>query len=452
MARRRPSPASFLLKLRELLTQEDPAVISWDDEGRITINDPGQLSSDVLIRYFRHNNFSSFQRQLNYFGYYKISGKGKLERCVYTNDGLGDGGLDAPPYEVDALLRLKRKSTRDGGAGTGRSRSVSRDLDEEEEQLQREQQREQAEGHHGGSHTTPQRHQMSQRQPKRAKTAHDDDEYIQIRDDEPSHAQRRRGTRRTEAIEAAAQQQRTAAALAALEQQLAREAQQQPAAEHRDTSDDAVDQQASTSSSSQQSFASRNTPHPPEEVPERVSFEPPPPPPRASSFYNSSPRGPHEQLLRRPSLRWLPSFDDLLGAQLAAVNSVDSLECDVSPRSTRMQRSASPLSDDLLLPTSLSRGVSYDHDFHVRVADVSSRFKANADGIDLVGRATPPPPQPPVFAPAPPRPDSPLAHARSVSDGSWSAPNSFLSTFPWPSHHAGGAGSVLPPMWATHVD
>mmetsp|Transcript_2784 Transcript_2784/g.9455 ORF Transcript_2784/g.9455 Transcript_2784/m.9455 type:complete len:327 (-) Transcript_2784:44-1024(-) len=120
-SKRRPAPASFLIKLRELLLAEDPQIISWDSLGRITISDPGKLSAEVLINYFRHNNFSSFQRQLNYFGYYKISGKGKLERCVYTNNALrheGDGapGVEAPPYEIDALLRLKRKSSREGPA------------------------------------------------------------------------------------------------------------------------------------------------------------------------------------------------------------------------------------------------------------------------------------------------------------------------------------------------
>lgn len=124
--KRRPSPASFLVKLQELLLAEDPAIISWDSLGRITISDPAKLSSEVLMNYFRHSNFSSFQRQLNYFGYYKISGKGKLERCVYTNNALrnlggGQPGIDAPPYATNALLRLKRKSSRDGAAAAAAS-------------------------------------------------------------------------------------------------------------------------------------------------------------------------------------------------------------------------------------------------------------------------------------------------------------------------------------------
>ena len=83
-AKRKTSPASFLLKLREVLAREDPAVISWDGDGKITIGDPKRLGDEVLTRYFRHGNFSSFQRQLNNFGFKKIEGKGKLTPCMYV--------------------------------------------------------------------------------------------------------------------------------------------------------------------------------------------------------------------------------------------------------------------------------------------------------------------------------------------------------------------------------
>ena len=43
-AKRKTSPASFLLKLREVLAREDPAVISWDGDGKITIGDPKRLA------------------------------------------------------------------------------------------------------------------------------------------------------------------------------------------------------------------------------------------------------------------------------------------------------------------------------------------------------------------------------------------------------------------------
>ena len=111
-----PDWPSFLLKLREVLAREDPAVISWDGDGRITIGDPKRLGDEVLARYFRHGNFSSFQRQLNYFGYYKVQGKGRLAACVYTNDALAAAEGGPPDLPVDALLALKRKSSREGAA------------------------------------------------------------------------------------------------------------------------------------------------------------------------------------------------------------------------------------------------------------------------------------------------------------------------------------------------
>uniref|UniRef100_A0A7S3JYV5 HSF-type DNA-binding domain-containing protein n=1 Tax=Aureoumbra lagunensis TaxID=44058 RepID=A0A7S3JYV5_9STRA len=119
-SRRKSEPASFLKNLRQIFNTEDPTIINWESDGKITISDPSRLSQEILGRYFRHNQFSSFQRQLNYFGYYKISGKGKLERCVYTNDALptnnnGEPGISAPPYPIDALLSLKRKSVNPSG-------------------------------------------------------------------------------------------------------------------------------------------------------------------------------------------------------------------------------------------------------------------------------------------------------------------------------------------------
>ena len=125
-AKRKTSPASFLLKLREVLAREDPAVISWDGDGRITIGDPKRLGDEVLARYFRHGNFSSFQRQLNYFGYYKVQGKGRLAACVYTNDALAAAEGGPPDLPVDALLALKRKSSREGAAAAAAAAAARR--------------------------------------------------------------------------------------------------------------------------------------------------------------------------------------------------------------------------------------------------------------------------------------------------------------------------------------
>jgi HSF-type DNA-binding len=54
--------------------------------GRIEVHSPHRLESDVLKKYFRHSKFASFQRQLNYFGFRKLAGKGKMAPCSYVND------------------------------------------------------------------------------------------------------------------------------------------------------------------------------------------------------------------------------------------------------------------------------------------------------------------------------------------------------------------------------
>lgn len=93
--------AEFLYQLTKMLSDDNSEIIEWVD-GRIKVHYPERLEGEVLHKYFRHSKFASFQRQLNYFGFRKIAGKGKMSPCSYVNESATS--------DIRSLLLIKRKT------------------------------------------------------------------------------------------------------------------------------------------------------------------------------------------------------------------------------------------------------------------------------------------------------------------------------------------------------
>ena len=86
----RPVPA-FLKFLYTMVNDQSQSIVTWAEEGKaFTINNLNTLPS-LLLRYFRHGKYSSFQRQLNMYGFKKWS-KAPGSKRTYTHPYFRQGG------------------------------------------------------------------------------------------------------------------------------------------------------------------------------------------------------------------------------------------------------------------------------------------------------------------------------------------------------------------------
>ena len=100
---------TFIAQLHAMLEAEDREVVGWTDNERgFKIRDVDRFRDTVLPRYYRHTKLASFQRQLNLYGFKKLS------------HGPDMGAYFHPLFtrgSSDALREVKRSAIRRSAVG-----------------------------------------------------------------------------------------------------------------------------------------------------------------------------------------------------------------------------------------------------------------------------------------------------------------------------------------------
>ena len=92
---KRGAPQAFPRKLFEILSEQPAEIISWNPSGlAFMIHDMPRFVSEVLQKYFAHQKFSSFQRQLNLYGYRRIEPGGDEPAGSYYHPSFRQDGED----------------------------------------------------------------------------------------------------------------------------------------------------------------------------------------------------------------------------------------------------------------------------------------------------------------------------------------------------------------------
>ncbi|KER22720.1 hypothetical protein T265_09239 [Opisthorchis viverrini] len=108
-----PAVPAFLTKLRLLVDDEDTKdIIYWDPSGNsFHISDGNRLAKEVLPLFFKHNNLSSFIRQLNMYGFRKVN---RIDPCPALKMDVEDMEFRHPFFvrqKPHLLSKIQRKPT-----------------------------------------------------------------------------------------------------------------------------------------------------------------------------------------------------------------------------------------------------------------------------------------------------------------------------------------------------
>ncbi|KAJ3123373.1 hypothetical protein HK100_011634 [Physocladia obscura] len=117
--------SAFINKLYTMLEEADQTLLSWDETGTFFIvKNTTDFSKTVLPLYFKHNNFASFVRQLNMYGFHKIN-----DSFFKLNNTCSEvwefKHHDFRRGEYHLLSNIKRKAPKSLSAAKSKNRSAN---------------------------------------------------------------------------------------------------------------------------------------------------------------------------------------------------------------------------------------------------------------------------------------------------------------------------------------
>ena len=111
------SKSSFLFKLREMLNEtENKEYIKWDYSGKFFIiycKNKNTFADNILSKYFNHNNYDTFHRQLNKYNFH-TKANSKKDEIHFVHDkfykGINDQEIKEIKPKKNKLIRIKNKN------------------------------------------------------------------------------------------------------------------------------------------------------------------------------------------------------------------------------------------------------------------------------------------------------------------------------------------------------
>ena len=77
---------SLCTETYEMINSCDPGLAGWTADGTMfVVKDQDVFAKEVIPKFFEHNKFTSFARQLNFYGFRKMQVRTRNSHCQHSH-------------------------------------------------------------------------------------------------------------------------------------------------------------------------------------------------------------------------------------------------------------------------------------------------------------------------------------------------------------------------------